>query len=221
MNILSLKEDLSNRLYLTRFRITHKDTNLINKLKFSITLLIIVIIVPFVCLLFINKNIRVNIDNNEKIVEQNSYISMASNGKFKSPINGVITSNYGYRKDPISGIISKHTGVDISGIHHDNIKCITDGIVTFAGSQDGFGNCIEIKHNINGKEIYSFYAHLSKILVTSNEQVKEGQTIAIEGGDPTSDPNPGYSTGHHLHFEIRTSSGYGYDIDPMNYIFLN
>ena len=72
-----------------------------------------------------------------------------------------------------------------------------------------------IKHG----NYYSFYAHLSKINVNLNSTVKKGDIIGIEGGDPYTDPNPGYSTGHHLHFEIRTSSGYGHDIDPTNYIY--
>lgn len=44
-------------------------------------------------------------------------------------------------------------------------------------------------------------------------RIKKGNIIGIEGGDPRSDSNPGYGTGHHLHFEIRTSSGYGNDIN--------
>ena len=90
--------------------------------------------------------------------------------------------------------------------------------MTFAGVQNGFGNCIEIKHIVNGETIYSFYAHLSKINVKSGDKVKQGEVIGLEGGDPESDPNPGNSTGHHLHFEIRKASGYGNDVDPTKYI---
>ncbi|MCI8833035.1 MAG: M23 family peptidase, partial [Clostridia bacterium] len=44
-----------------------------------------------------------------------------------------------------------------------------------------------------------------------------GGIIGLEGGAKT-DPNPGTSTGHHLHFEIRTASGNGHSIDPTKYI---
>ena len=71
---------------------------------------------------------------------------------------------------------------------------------------------------VNGETIYSFYAHLSRIDVKVKDTVKQGQVIGLEGGAPESDPNPGSSTGHHLHFEIRKSSGYGNDVDPTNYI---
>ena len=134
--------------------------------------------------------------------------------------NYTITSNYGTRTDPITGIVDKHTGIDISGIHHTEILAVSDGEVTFAGVQNGFGNCIEIKHVVNGETIYSFYAHLSKINVKSGDKVTQGKVIGLEGGDPETDPNPGYSTGHHLHFEIRNASGYRNDVDPTKYIKL-
>lgn len=88
------------------------------------------------------------------------------------------------------------------------------------GFKIGYGNCVEIMHNINGKEIYSFYAHLAKICVNVNDNVSSNTIIGIQGGDPKTDPNPGYSTGSHLHFEIREKSGYGNDIDPFKYIYL-
>ena len=150
--------------------------------------------------------------------------SSTTTGKqdFILPISGnyTITSNYGTRTDPITGIVDKHTGIDISGIHHTEIFAVSDGEVTFAGVQNGFGNCIEIKHVVNGETIYSFYAHLSKINVKSGDKVTQGEVIGLEGGDPETDPNPGNSTGHHLHFEIRNASGYRNDVDPTKYIKL-
>ena len=47
-----------------------------------------------------------------------------------------------------TGMYSKHTGIDISGVHRDNVIAIYDGVVTIAEIQKGFGNCIEIKHEI-------------------------------------------------------------------------
>jgi len=129
-----------------------------------------------------------------------------------------ITSEYGMRVHPITGEQKKHTGIDISGVHHTEIFAVADGEVTFAGVQNGYGNCIEIKHIVNGETIYSFYAHLSRIDVQAGDTVEQGEIIGLEGGDPETDPNPGSSTGHHLHFEIRTASGYGNDVNPSDYI---
>ena len=71
---------------------------------------------------------------------------------------------------------------------------------------------------VNGETVYSFYAHLSEIRVEAGQTVTQGQVIGLEGGDPEVDSNPGSSTGHHLHFEMRNASGYGNDVDPNNYI---
>ena len=162
----------------------------------------------------------VNSNNATRRLMISSSIKTTSEQSFILPItcNYTITSNYGTRKHPTTGIVKKHTGIDIAGTHHTEILAVADGEVTFAGVQNGFGNCIEIKHIVNGETIYSFYAHLSKINVKSGDKVKQGEVIGLEGGDPESDPNPGNSTGHHLHFEIRKASGYGNDVDPTNYI---
>ena len=129
-----------------------------------------------------------------------------------------ITSEYGTRTHPITGETKKHTGIDLGVEHHTEVLAVADGEITFAGVQNGFGNCIEIKHIVNGETIYSFYAHLSRIDVKTGEKVAQGQVIGLEGGDPNTDPNPGSSTGHHLHFEMRNASGYGNDVDPREYI---
>lgn len=131
-------------------------------------------------------------------------------GKYPIPIEGTVTNSYG----------NGHTGIDIQGEHRGNIIAIEGGVVTFAGLQNGYGNCVEIKHtDENGKTFYSFYAHLYEIDVKLNDKVKQYDVIGKEGGQPGVDSNAGNSTGHHLHFEIRTASGYGNDINPASYIF--
>lgn len=136
-------------------------------------------------------------------------------GKLPIPLEGVVTSEYGSRI--LFGEDNFHTGIDISGKWHDEIIVVYNGTVTFAGVQNGYGNCIEIKHEYEGQVFYTFYAHLSKILVTTGQQVIQGNVIALEGGDPEKDENAGTSTGHHLHFEIRKSDKSR--INPRAYIF--
>ncbi len=139
---------------------------------------------------------------------------------FILPIKGnyKITSEYGTRTHPVTGVVKKHTGIDLGGEHRTEIYAVADGEVVFAGVQNAFGNCIEVKHEVDGEVIYSFYAHLSRIDVKVGQEVNQGEVIALEGGDPNTDPNPGSSTGHHLHFELRTKSGYGNDVNPRDYI---
>lgn len=211
-----------SRLYLLKYRIQNNDVNLKNKIRIVFFILIIFTLIPlfyftnpFNKLKSILEKKEIEILSYKNITkEKNIGNDISSNSNITLPISGVITSGYGLRTDPISGTYSKHTGIDISGLHHDTVRSIDNGIVTYTGSQSGYGNCIEIKHD----NYYSFYAHLSKIKVSQGQSINKGDVIGIEGGDPYSDPNPGYSTGHHLHFEIRNTSGYGHDINPSGYI---
>ena len=130
----------------------------------------------------------------------------------------VITSDYGTRVDPIDGSTSFHSGIDLCGPHHGNIYAVADGEVTWAGVISSYGNCVEIKHVVNGEEVYSFYAHMSRIDVVKGDKVSQGDVIGLEGGDPTTDPNPGRTTGHHLHFEMRSASGYVNNVNPRIYL---
>ena len=107
----------------------------------------------------------------------------------------------------------------MSGEHLGNILAVADGEVTYAGVQEGYGNCVEIKHEVNGEIVYSFYAHLAQINVNEGDKVFQGNTIGLQGGAET-DPDPGTSTGTHLHFEIRSASGSGHSINPREYIEL-
>ncbi len=172
---------------------------------------------------------ELNLNSNNQNVMNNELKDINSTGttnqqqiqenKLILPIscNYKITSDYGYRQSPITGKSEKHCGIDLSGDWHTEIHSIADGEVTWAGVKNSYGNCIEIKHVVNGETIYSFYAHLSRIDVKAGQKVKQGDVIALEGGQPNVDPNTGDTTGHHLHFEIRTKSGYGNDVDPNLY----
>lgn len=124
-------------------------------------------------------------------------VTTATPGKFQVPCDGTVTSQVGIRSAPTSGASSNHKGTDIANSVGTPIIATLDGIVSVASVQDGYGNVVYLKH-ANGWE--SRYGHLSKILVTQNAQVKQGQVIGLMG-------NTGRSTGSHLHFEVRDSSG--------------
>ena len=200
-------------LYLIKYRLKNRDKSLIQKitlLKYTILLILVTscfCIFKPMSLIQISLISKFNDFSSKNIIKKETAIAVSNfQENIRTPLNGVLTNGYG----------NGHTGVDIQGKHHDNIIVIDSGIVTFAGSQNGYGNCIEVKHTLNGETYYSFYAHLSKILVSNGQTVTKGSVIGIEGGSPGVDPNPGNSTGHHLHFEIRKYSGYGNDVNPFN-----
>ncbi len=121
------------------------------------------------------------------------------------PGNYRVTSPYGKRNDPITGVWSNHGGVDIAASYGANIVSANDGVVIFAGWHYSYGNYIIVDH---GGGIATVYAHNSKLLVTKGQAVTRGETIARAG-------STGYSTGNHLHFEVRIN---GVRTDPMKYL---
>jgi len=141
------------------------------------------------------------------------------NGDYPMPAKGEITSPYGYRTHPITGKYKMHTGIDIGTSWHTEIISIADGQVAKVGVDRGYGQYIIIRHDVEKETFYSVYAHLSKIFVLPDAEVKQGGVIALEGGDPENDPLPGTTTGHHLHFEIRKTLSARSHTNPAQYLF--
>jgi murein DD-endopeptidase MepM/ murein hydrolase activator NlpD len=112
-----------------------------------------------------------------------------------------------------------HSGLDWGGFGM-TVYSIADGEVVYAsgakthevGEWYGYGKVILIRHNINGKTMYSLYAHLSSIDIIEGAQVSAGQKIGLTG-------STGYSSGPHLHFELRKEPGtYQTDVNPRKYL---
>ena len=137
-----------------------------------------------------------------KIVEKGTKIPPS----YIKPINGGrLTSTFGGRRDPITGRSSSHSGTDWAVPKGTAVYASSGGTVTKASWGGSYGNVIYIKHP-DGRE--TRYAHLSKILVSTGQTVKQGQKIALSG-------NTGRSTGPHLHFEIRIN---GSPVNALKYI---
>lgn len=128
-------------------------------------------------------------------------------GSFMRPAAGPKSSGFGYRT--INGKTSLHAGTDISGQGKTNVPIVSsaDGVVSRVytgcppqgsyGSKcgGGFGNHVYIKHIVDGQTYEAVYAHMSKVTVSLNQTVKQGEFIGVMG-------TSGSSTGIHLHFEI-------------------
>jgi hypothetical protein len=108
--------------------------------------------------------------------------------EFVFPTNGIVTSRYGYRNG------RHHSGIDVDLNTGDTVRSVWSGKIRYAKYNDGgFGNLVIVRH-YNGLE--TFYAHLSKLLVVPDQDVKAGDVIGLGG-------NTGHSYGSHLHFEVR------------------
>lgn len=121
----------------------------------------------------------------------------------------VRTSGFGMRKHPITGVYKLHTGVDYAAPAGTRIMAVADGRVTFAGPSTGYGYLILIEHTIGGRTVASGYAHMPPggVHVSVNDPVTAGQHIGDVGSS-------GYSTGPHLHFEIRPGGSGSAPVDP-------
>ena len=106
------------------------------------------------------------------------------------------------RRHPITGRITPHEGVDLKQAYGPPVHTTGNGVVTFAGNQHGYGRIVII-HHPNGYE--TRYAHLSAISVKQGQHVKRGEVVGKLG-------NSGFSTGAHLHYEVRVN---GVPRDPM------
>ncbi len=111
-----------------------------------------------------------------------------------------VTSLYGKRKRDF------HEGVDFRARPGTPVFAAQTGKVIYAGNRiRGYGKMLVVKHD---RGIATVYAHNSKLLVKTGQQLKQGQKIAISG-------NTGRSTGPHLHFEVRMGPE---AVDPMAFL---
>jgi murein DD-endopeptidase MepM/ murein hydrolase activator NlpD len=121
---------------------------------------------------------------------------------------GTLSSPYGWRMHPIFQTRRFHHGIDISR-GGGTIVAAGDGSVIRAeyGWNGGYGNIIVIDH---GDGLTTLYAHIldGGIKVSKGQHVTKGQAIALVG-------STGYSTGPHLHFEVRIN---GSSTDPIAYL---
>lgn len=105
-----------------------------------------------------------------------------------------VTSEFGWRDSPLGGGSEFHNAIDLANGGGSQIYASSGGTVVKADGSwfDWYGNYVVIKHSDG---LYTGYAHLSQINVSQGQQVKQGQSIGIEGAT-------GPVTGPHLHFQF-------------------
>jgi murein DD-endopeptidase MepM/ murein hydrolase activator NlpD len=113
-----------------------------------------------------------------------------------------ITSGFAMRFHPLAKSWRQHLGVDYAAPTGTPVRTVGDGVVTFSGWQNGYGNVVQIDHG-NGRS--TLYAHLSRKDVRVGQRVQQGTRVGAVG-------STGWSTGPHLHFEFRVG---GEHQDPL------
>jgi transposase-like protein len=124
----------------------------------------------------------------------------SANNWFILPTGHTLVSGW-YFRDPRN---PGHIGLDYKCHLGDPLYAADNGAVTIAGWHGGYGILVEIDH---GNGFITRYGHLSQLLVGGGQAIRQGDVIGYCG-------NTGWSTGPHLHYEIRKN---GVPQDPMAY----
>ncbi len=147
----------------------------------------------------------------EKLPEKNDhpgstpYTFSMLKGKLRTPVKGTLVSNFGRREYPDLHTSTFQKGIEIECPHGTEIKAIFNGKVVYADWFKGYGLMMIIDH---GEGYFSLFAHASKLLKRINDQVIEGETVALVG-----DTNS--IKGACLYFEIRH---HGNPQDPLRWL---
>jgi len=131
-------------------------------------------------------------------------LALPSSGVLSAPVAGAVTSLFGPRVHPIFGNVRNHDGVDFGAAMGTPIRSAAAGTVVAAGARGGYGNATIIDH---GNGLATLYGHQSEMFVVAGAAVTAGQVIGAVG-------STGFSTGPHLHLEVRLS---GVPVDPLLY----
>jgi len=122
------------------------------------------------------------------------------------PVNvGFVSSRFGWRMDPISGRRAMHRGVDYSARLGTPVYATADGVVTYSGVEQTYGNVVEISHPAG---FITRYAHMQRRLVQKGQRITRGDVIGRVG-------STGRSTFSHLHYEIEQE---GERVDPLRFV---
>ena len=141
-----------------------------------------------------------------------------SSGKWKWPMDGVITQGFGCTSYPFEpyepSCPSKHfhSGLDLAADYGTPVHAADGGIVhnftmgcSWGGGLCGYGRYVVIVH---AGGFTTLYGHLSSWAVGDGVQVDKDTVIGYEG-------STGNSTGPHVHFEMDLA---GMPVDPLAYL---
>ncbi|MGI1657399.1 MAG: murein hydrolase activator EnvC family protein [Desulfitobacterium sp.] len=115
-----------------------------------------------------------------------------------------VSSSYGWRIHPITKKKSLHTGTDLPAPTGTKVLAAGNGEVIMASWYGAYGNAVIVDH---GGGYTTLYGHNSKLAVKVGDMVKAGDVVAYVG-------STGWSTGPHLHFEVRIK---GETTDPLQF----
>lgn len=169
--------------------------------------------------------LRVDLDHTDRVLaqieeferEQKSWVRQVP---ARSPLRGediVLTSAFGSRRSPYTRAMEFHSGIDLAAPAGTRIFAPAAGVVAWAGAVEAdrrndwwrLGQTVVIA---SGDTFRTIFGHCQEILVRPGSRVEAGDPIATVG-------DTGWTTGPHLHYEIRRRTGAGWmAVDPRDYL---
>ncbi len=126
-------------------------------------------------------------------------------GRFRWPIEAVVTSAFGSRRNYAGRFTSYHAGIDLRGITGTPVYAPADGVVVAAEALQVRGNSVIVDH---GAGVISGFFHLSEMDVVPGQALTAGEQIGRVGAT-------GLVTGSHLHWEVRVG---GIAVEPREWV---
>ncbi len=151
----------------------------------------------------------------QKMAEKDkNFLDSLDNSVMSWPVTkNVITAKFHDPSYPYKNAIGNHSGIDIRAAQGSTITAAADGYVAkvkFNSTKDYAYIMI-----IHGNNLSTVYGHVSAVFVTEDQYVSRGQAIGKTGGTPGTIGAGPFSTGPHLHFEVRLN---GLPVNPQNYL---
>ena len=153
--------------------------------------------------------------------ESSNQVDVEQNKPFVPPIDmsKIYVTSFFMEERVVFGKYDNHSGWDLASKNGDEIYSVCDGVVTFVGftqlenvtnTSGGLGNYISVDCNVGEVKYTVMFGHLypNSSKVRMGDVVKAGQVIATEG-------TTGYSTGPHLHYQVRLN---GQNVDGMSLV---
>lgn len=139
----------------------------------------------------------------KEMAEQIANVPSESGYLWPLPGYDTLSSLFGPRTDPISGRPGRHSGIDIPAPRGTKILAAKSGVVVTSGRHRSYGEYVIVGHSDGTSTLY---AHMSRRIAQEGQTVKQGDVLGQVG-------TTGYSTGNHLHYEIRVN---GVRVDPVD-----
>lgn len=139
----------------------------------------------------------------DKVVDK---VEASQEIQWYNPVEKImVASKYGEHIHPTLKKKKFHTGVDLARPSKEPIFAAAAGEVVYSDFTESYGNMLIVQH---ADGLQTMYGHCDTLLKKVGDKVESGEKVATIG-------MTGYSTGPHLHFEVRSN---GETLDPMQFI---